>query len=87
MATDRFQKGLSNILAAFQATLAERGVEGAIVTHVVKTSEPAGATFTVSAGGMEHSQDFAHEEILDSGDAVDAPVALKMRMLVSHFIR
>jgi hypothetical protein len=87
MAPDRFQKGLGNILAAFQSTLDERGVEGAIVSHVVKPSQPPSATFTVTADGKEQSQDFAHEEILDSGDAVDAPVALKMRMLVSHFIK
>lgn len=87
MGLDRFEKGVNNILAALQSTLIERGVESPVVRHVVKPSEPSGVTVTVSAGGQEQTQDFAYEEILDSGDAVDAPVALKLRMLVSHFIR
>ena len=87
MSHDRFQKGVENILAMLQTTLVDRGVQDPVVTHSVKPGEASTATVSVTAYGQEETQEFGYEEILDSGDAVDAPVALKLRMLVSHFIR
>ena len=43
-------------------------------------------TVSVTAKGKTATEQFTHEEILDSGEAVDASVSVKVRMLVSHFI-
>jgi hypothetical protein len=87
MSTDQFQKGLSVIIAAFTEALAERGAPGAVVTHDFQGAEPRATTFTITSGGTAKSQQFSIEEIDDCGEAIDAPAALKVRMLVSHFIR
>jgi hypothetical protein len=87
MSVDQFQKGLSVILGAFTTAIAERAVVGAVVSHDFQGSEPRATTFTVTGQGTVQSQQFSREEIDDCGEAIDAPAALKVRMLVSHFIR
>jgi hypothetical protein len=87
MSTDQFQKGLSVITAAFTAALAERAAPGAVVTHDFQGAEPRATTFTITCEDARQSQQFSREEIDDCGEAIDAPAALKVRMLVSHFIR
>ena len=49
-------------------------------------TESSDAKVQVSAHGKVAEQQFAHQEIEDSGEAIDAPVALKVRMLVSNFV-
>jgi lactoylglutathione lyase len=80
----RFEKGLANIVGAVEEALAARGVERAVVNHGV--TESSDAKVQVSAHGKVAEQQFAHQEIEDSGEAIDAPVALKVRMLVSNFV-
>jgi hypothetical protein len=87
MSVDQFQKGLSVIFAAFTDAIAERAVAGAVVTHDFEGSQPRATTFTVTSQGTMQSQQFSREEIDDCGEAIDAPAALKVRMLVSHFVR
>lgn len=86
MPQDQFAKGLATILGAIQSGLTDRGVSGAAVEHSVDRST-ASATFTVTANGKTEKASFAGGEIDDCGEAIDAPAALKVRMLVSHFVR
>jgi hypothetical protein len=87
MSQDQFHKGLANILSALNTALTERGVAGALVKHNIDDSHPKPATFAVTVNGKTETQAFSREEIEDSGEAIDAPAAAKVRMLVSHFVR
>jgi phage head maturation protease len=87
MLTDQFQKGLAVIRNAFTDALTERAVVGAVVSHDFEGSEPRATTFTVTSQGQVQAQQFSREEIDDSGEAIDAPAAHKVRMVVSHFVR
>jgi hypothetical protein len=87
MPQDQFAKGLATILNAIQTGLSERGVVGAVVEHAVNQATPPLATFTVTLDGRTENASFAGGEIDDCGEAIDAPAALKVRMLVSHFVR
>jgi hypothetical protein len=87
MPTDQFQKGLAVILSAFSSALTERAVVGALVAHDFQGSEPRATTFTVTSQGQAQAQQFSREEIEDCGEAIDAPAAQKVRMVVSHFVR
>jgi len=86
MSQDQFHKGLANILSALKTALADRGVNSALVRQV-DASAPQPVTFSVTAAGKTETQDFSREEIEDSGEAIDAPAAAKVRMLISHFVR
>jgi hypothetical protein len=86
MTQDQFHKGLNNILTALESTLAARGVKNALVENRTGSAQPQDVEFAVSANGRTETQKFVREEIEDSGEAIDAPVALKVRMLVSHFV-
>lgn len=86
MSQDQFHKGLANVLSALNAALAQRGVNSALVRQS-DASDPQPVTFSVTADGKTETQDFSREEIEDSGEAIDAPAAAKVRMLVSHFVR
>jgi hypothetical protein len=86
MPQDQLQKGVANTLSALKTALHDRGVEAPVVEHQESSTDPSVLTITVTAKGKTATEHFTHEEILDSGEAVDAPVALKVRMLVSHFI-
>jgi lactoylglutathione lyase len=85
-AKDQFHKGLANIIRALESALRERGVERSAV-ECSEGSESVGADFTVTVDGEVQAQRFTYQEIEDCGEAIDAPVALKVRMLVSHFVR
>ena len=87
MPLDQFHKGLANIRAALETSLNERGVAGSAVSYSPATAEPQDTEFVVTANGETQSQTFTSAEIEDSGEAIDAPVAVKVRMLVSHFVR
>ena len=84
---DQFQKGLANIRGALDAAIRERGVGQSLVDCSVTGSAPQDARFAITVGEKTESQNFTREEIEDSGEAIDAPVAVKVRMLVSHFVR
>ena len=84
---DQFQKGLTQIRAALDAALADRKVAGSAVNLVIDGGGAQGARFDVVVGDKSESQAFSREEIEDSGEAIDAPVAMKVRLLVSHFVR
>jgi hypothetical protein len=87
MPLDQFHKGLANIRAALEMSLSERGVIASAVSYSPATAEPQDTEFVVTANGESQSQTFTSAEIEDSGEAIDAPVAVKVRMLVSHFVR
>ena len=87
MSQDQFHKGLTNILSALNTALTERGVRGALVKHNIDDAQPKSATFAVTVNDKTETQAFSREEIDDSGEAIDAPAAAKVRMLVSHFVR
>ena len=86
MAPDQFQKGLAVILAALSQGLTERGIQTAVVANDHAGAEERSVVFSVSAGGKQMAETFSREEIIDSGEAIDAPSAQKVRTLVSHFI-
>jgi|HubBroStandDraft_1064217.scaffolds.fasta_scaffold1715765_1 hypothetical protein len=86
MPQDQLQKGVTNTLSALKTTLHDRGVADAVVEHHENPTEPSVLTISVTARGKTATESFTHEEILDSGESVDAPVSAKVRMLVSHFI-
>jgi len=82
----QFQKGLENIRIALTTAIHDRGVSGAALDCKEVASGDADAMVTVTQGNKVESQGFNRVEIEDCGEAVSAPVALKVRMLVSHFI-
>jgi hypothetical protein len=84
---DQYQKGLAIIQKALHDGLQEHGISDAVVNCDALSSGTHDANFVVTAGGQTQSQRFAREEIEDSGQAIDAPAAIKVRMLVSHFVR
>ena len=86
MPQDQLQKGVANTLSALKTALHDRGVADAIVEHHESPTEPSVLTISVTAKGKTATEHFTHEEILDSGEAVDAPASVKVRMLVSRFI-
>jgi hypothetical protein len=87
MPLDQFHNGLANIRAALEGSLSERGVTDSAVSYSPAIAEPQGTEFVVTVNGEARSQIFTSTEIEDSGEAIDAPVAMKVRMLVSHFVR
>ena len=74
------------ILAALNQGLSDRGVQSAVVAHDLSGEDGRIVSFSVSAAGKQGVQTFTREEIIDSGQAIDAPSAQKVRTLVSHFI-
>ena len=84
---NQFQKGLIQIRSALDAALHDRKVAEAEVSMGLEDGGAHGARFDVAVGGKRESQAFSREEIEDSGAAIDAPVAMKVRLLVSHFVR
>ena len=86
MAQDTNHRGLATIHAALTEALTHRGL-AADVDCTVEETEPRGATFKVTLEGKTEAQHFGWDEVDDSGEAINAPAALKVRMLVSHFVR
>jgi hypothetical protein len=92
MRHDQYQKGLATIRAEIDEVLADRGV---IAAAIAVTEEKAdrrsatmrSATISITVNGDTQTETFTYDEIEDSGEAIDAPAAIKVRMLVSHFVR
>jgi hypothetical protein len=88
MSEDQYQKGLANIRSAADEALNQLGVTNANVQFSEKEAEgKREVILSISSGGRTESQVFSRDEVLDSGEAIDAPAALKVRMLASHFIK
>lgn len=88
MSEDEFQKGLANIHSALEKALDRLGV----TDPKVQLTEQQGdqkkdVILSVSSGARTESQTFSRDEVLDSGEAIDAPAATKVRMLASHFVK
>lgn len=86
MSEDQFQKGIANALRALEAGLSDHGIRAPVIECSEDRSDPPSVIIKVTANGKTATQEFSHEEILDSGEAVDAPVSVKARMLVTHFL-
>jgi hypothetical protein len=87
MAQDTFSKGLDTLLTELRRSLTDRGVLSASARHDFEGTAPRPVTYTVELDSMTVTEVFSREEIEDSAIAIDAPAALKVRMLVSHFVR
>jgi hypothetical protein len=92
MQQDQYQKGLSTIRAEIDEVLADRGILAAAiaVTEDKAEARPAttrSATISITVNGDTQTETFTYDEIEDSGEAIDAPAAIKVRMLISHFVR
>ncbi len=87
MAQDQFHKGLSNVKLAIEAALHERGVVGGVVKYDAQGTESQDTQFSITVDGKTKIQVFTYQEIEDSAQAIDAPAATKVRMLVSPFVR
>ena len=87
MSANQFQKGLGNIQDAIDAALRDHAITGASVTRTTQGSGPGDAVFAITAQGKTLDQKFTREEIEDSGQAIDRFAALKVRNLVSPFVR
>jgi hypothetical protein len=86
MSQDQFQKGIADALRALETGLSDHGIRDPVIECSESRSDPPSVTIKVTANGKTAAQEFSHEEILDSGEAVDAPVSVKARMLVTHFL-
>jgi hypothetical protein len=92
MQHDQYQKGLATIRAEIDEVLADRGVMAAAIAVNEGKADPRAATtrsatISITVNGDTRTETFTYDEIEDSGEAIDAPAAIKVRMLVSHFVR
>lgn len=87
MEQDQYIKGLNTIRAEIDHAMADRGVLAGAIAVTEDTTEPRAATISITANGKTQTETFSYGEIEDSGEAIDAPAAIKVRMLVSHFVR
>ena len=88
MSLDEFQKGLNNVRTAIQAALLDHKLNGASVSLETQGSpDSQQAVFTVTFGAVTRTQAFTREEVIDSGEAIDAPAATKVRALVAPLVR
>ena len=86
MSQDQYQKGLGIIRSFADTALRDRG----IVAQSVQLDEQGPkreANLSISANGKTEAAVFSYDEVEDSGEAIDAPTAAKVRRLVSHFIQ
>jgi hypothetical protein len=92
MQQDQYQKGLATIRAEIDEVLADRGVIAADIAVTEDAGEPPAAsmrsaTISITVNGDTQTETFTYDEIEDSGVAIDAPAAIKVRMMISHFVR
>lgn len=88
MSEDEFKKGLANIRFAVEEALNRLGVSDANVQFTEQQADHnQEVILSISSGGRTESQAFRRDEIIDSGEAIDAPAATKVRMLASHFVK
>jgi hypothetical protein len=85
MSHDQYQKGLGTIRAFVDATLRDRGIAAQSVQLAEQGTE-RNANLSISANGKTQAAVFSYAEVTDSGEAIDAPIAAKVRRLVSNFI-
>jgi hypothetical protein len=85
MSHDQYQKGLGTIRAFVDATLRDRGIAAQSV-QLAEQGPKRDANLSISANGKTQDAVFSYEEVTDSGEAIDAPIAAKVRRLVSNFI-
>jgi hypothetical protein len=85
MAQTQFQKGLINIEREMTDSLRSRGIVDASIHFVPQPDEANGATLSITVQGKAASQLFTYGEIEDSGEAIDAPAAHKIRTLLTVF--
>jgi hypothetical protein len=85
MSHDQHQKGLGTIRAFVDATLRDRGIAAQSV-QLAEQGPERDTSLSISAHGKTQCAVFSYEEVTDSGEAIDAPIAAKVRRLVSNFI-
>lgn len=85
MSHDQHQKGLGTIRAFVDATLHDRGIAAQSV-QLAEQGPERDTNLSISANGKTQCAVFSYEEVTDSGEAIDAPIAAKVRRLVSNFI-
>jgi hypothetical protein len=85
VAQTQFQKGLVNIQRETENSLRSRGLRDASIVFIPQAEETMGATLSITVQGKTAAQLFTQSEIEDSGEAIDAPAAHKLRTLVSVF--
>ncbi|HEX3603213.1 MAG TPA: hypothetical protein VHU43_03920 [Steroidobacteraceae bacterium] len=86
MSQDQYQKGLSAIRSFLDGALRDRGIVAQSV-QLAEQSPQREASLSVSANGKTQAAVFSYAEVEDSGEAIDAPTAAKIRRLVSHFFQ
>lgn len=87
MTQDQFHKGLATIRTAIETALHERGVSGGLVSQGNPSAGAGDIEFSVTVADKVEKENFARQEIEDSALAIDAPAAVKVRMLVGPFVR
>ncbi|MEP6546355.1 MAG: hypothetical protein ABJD53_02730 [Gammaproteobacteria bacterium] len=87
MQQDQYEKGLATIRKEIDHALADRGVVPGAIAITEESADPREATISITVNGQTQRQTFTYCEIEDSGEAIDAPAAIKVRMLISHFVR
>jgi hypothetical protein len=85
MSPDQYQKGLGNIRSFVDAALRDRGIVAQSV-QLTEQGPQRDANLSISANGKTQAAVFTYEQVADSGEAIDAPTAAKVRGLVSNFI-
>ncbi len=85
MPDDQYQKGLSVIRSFVDAALRDRGIAAQAV-QLAEQGPQRGANLSISANGKTQAAVFSYEEVADCGEAIDAPIAAKVRRLVSNFL-
>ena len=85
MPEDQYQKGLAVIKSFTDEALREHGITATSV-QLVESGPQRAAQLSIAAKGKTQSVDFSYDAIEDSGEAIDAPSAAKVRQLVSHFL-
>jgi hypothetical protein len=85
MTLTQFQKGLIIIQRETERSLQGRCLHDASIDLIPKANEKQGATLSITVAGKLATQLFTYREIEDSGEAIDAPAAHKLRNLMSVF--
>ncbi len=85
MPEDQYQKGLSVIRSFADTALRDRGIAAQSV-QLAEQGPQRGASLSISANGKTQAAVFSYEEVTDCGEAIDAPIAAKVRRLVSNFL-
>ncbi len=85
MSEDQYQKGLNIIRSFVDAALRDRGIAAQSV-QLAEQGPRRDASLSISANGKTQAAVFSRDEVTDSGEAIDAPTAAKVRRLVSNFL-